>query len=101
MNSDSHVDIRMSYFTNSSATGLLGLSGKESLLCKGHMSLLYGFNHAKAHHDAIIGMLGPTNWKARHAIVTISQDFDAHALIFLGFKKIASLLRSFKAEETC
>ena len=46
----------------------------------------YGLNHGESHVDAVAGVLGPGDGQAGHAVVAVTEDLDAHALVVLEYK---------------
>lgn len=49
--------------------------------------LLDGLTHVQAHLHTVLGMVGQWLRQTRHAVVTVAEDFDAHALVFLRERK--------------
>lgn len=49
--------------------------------------LLDGLTHIQAHLHTVPGMMGQRLGQAGHTVVTVSQDFDSHALVLLKEKK--------------
>lgn len=42
-----------------------------------------GVYHLQAHVDTVVGVVGSRHWQPRDAVIAVTQDLDAHALVVL------------------
>lgn len=48
--------------------------------------LLDGLAHVQAHFHTVLSMIGQRLWEPRHAVITVTQNFDSHTFVFLHEK---------------
>ena len=91
MNSDSHVNVHACCFSHFSKDFIqknlllnsLHINRATSMTFK--FNLPYNLDHFKAHLDAIVSMCWTRYRQPGHAIVTIAQNLNSHAIELLGF----------------